>query len=351
MIKDKNIKRICLKKSATVRECIRVIDNNKQGIALIVDTQGHLKGTVTDGDIRRFILAGRSIDESVSLVMWTKPLTVPLGTSEKEIKELMNKHLVRHIPIVDSTGCPYKIINIRDIVSEENVCQYAVIMAGGRGERLKPITENIPKPMIKLADNKPILESIINDLKESNIVDIYISVNYKTDIIENYFKDGSEYGVNISYLKEDKKLGTAGALTLLPHVPSNPILVINGDVLTKTNFLQLIEFHKQHRCVMTVAASQYMLNIPYGVLNISSHYLLGIEEKPEKRFLCNAGIYMLNTEALTLIPRDSEFDMTDLIKELIRKGLPVTTFPIHEYWVDIGHMDDLKKVRKDLQEF
>lgn len=351
MIKDKNIKRICLKKSATVRECIRVIDNNKQGIALIVDTQGHLKGTVTDGDIRRFILAGRSIDESVSLVMWTKPLTVPLGTSEKEIKELMNKYLVRHIPIVDSTGCPYKIINIRDIVSEESVCQYAVIMAGGRGERLKPITENIPKPMIKLADNKPILESIINYLKESNIVDIYISVNYKTDIIENYFKDGSEYGVNISYLKEDKKLGTAGALTLLPHVPSNPILVINGDVLTKTNFLQLIEFHKQHRCVMTVAASQYMLNIPYGVLNISSHYLLGIEEKPEKRFLCNAGIYMLNTEALTLIPRDSEFDMTDLIKELIRKGLPVTTFPIHEYWVDIGQMDDLKKVRKDLQEF
>lgn len=351
MIKDKNIKRICLKKSATVRECIGVIDNNKQGIALIVDTQGRLKGTVTDGDIRRFILAGRSIDESVSLVMWTKPLTVPLDTPEKEIKELMNKHLVRHILIVDSIGCPHKIVNLRDIVSKESVSQYAVIMAGGKGERLRPITENIPKPMIKLADNKPILESIINDLKENNVVNIYISVNYKTDIIEGYFKDGSAFGVNITYLKEDKKLGTAGALTLLPETPSSPILVINGDVLTKTNFLQFIEFHKQHRCVMTVAAAQYMLNIPYGVLNISSHYLIGIEEKPEQRFLCNAGIYMLNSEALSLIPRDSEFDMTDLIKELIRKGLPVTTFPIHEYWVDIGQMDDLKKVQKDSQEF
>ncbi len=350
MIKDKNISQICLKETDSVRKCISVIDKNKQGIALILDTQGRLVGTVTDGDIRRFILAGHAIDESVTSVMWTKPLTVSLGTSEKEIKELMNKHLVSNIPILDSTGCPSKIIHLRDIVSKESVCQYAVIMAGGKGERLKPITKNIPKPMIKLADNKPILESIINTLKESNIVNIYISVNYKTDIIESYFKDGSSYGVNISYLKEDKKLGTAGALTLLPEIPSNPILVINGDVLTKTNFLRFIEFHKQHRCVMTVAATQFMLNIPYGVLNISSHYLLGIEEKPEERFLCNAGIYMLNPEALSLIPKDSEFDMTDLIKELIRKGLPVTTFPIHEYWVDIGQMDDLKKVQKDTRE-
>ncbi len=349
-MKDKDINQFCLKESATVRDCIGVIDKNKQGIALIVDTQGRLVGTVTDGDIRRFILAGRAIDESVTNVMWTKPLTVPRGTSEKEIKELMNKHLVSNIPILDSIGCPCKIINLRDIVSDESVCQYAVIMAGGKGKRLRPITENIPKPMIKVGD-KPILENIINYLKESNVVNIYISVNYKTDIIESYFKDGSEYGVNITYLKEDKKLGTAGALTLLPEIPSNPILVINGDVITKTNFLRLIEFHTQHRCVMTVAAIQYMLKIPYGVLNISSHYLLRIEEKPEQRFLCNAGIYMLNSEALSLIPRDIEFDMTDLIKELIRKGLPVTTFPIHEYWVDIGQMDDLKKVQKDLQEF
>ena len=349
-MKDKDINQFCLKESATVRECMGVIDKNKQGIALIVNTQGRLIGTVTDGDIRRFILAGHSIDKSVASVMWTKPLTAPLGTSEKELKELMNKHLVSNIPILDSNGCPFKIINLRDIVSEEVVCQYAVIMAGGKGKRLKPITKNIPKPMIKVG-NKPILENIINYLKESAIVNIYISLNYKADIIENYFKDGSEYGVNITYLKEDKELGTAGALTLLPEIPSSPLLVINGDVITKTNFLRLIEFHKQHRCVMTVAATQYKLNIPFGVLNTSGHYLLGIEEKPEQRFLCNAGIYMLNPEALPLIPGDTEFDMTDLIIELVRKGLPVTTFPIHESWVDIGHTDDLRKAQNDLEEF
>lgn len=349
-MKDKEINRFCLKEGATVRECMGVIDKNKQGIALIVNNKGRLVGTVTDGDIRRFILAGRSIDESVTNVMWTKPLTAPLGTSEKTLKDLMNKHLLRNIPILDRNGCPCKIMNLRDLVSEEDACQYAVIMAGGKGKRLKPITENIPKPMIKVG-NKPILENIINYLKESSIVNIYISLNYKTEIIEKYFKDGSTFGVNITYLKEKKELGTAGALTLLPEIPSSPLLIINGDVITKTNFIRLIEFHKQHRCVMTVAAAQYTLNIPYGVLNISSHYLLGIEEKPEQKFLCSAGIYMLNPEALPLIPGDTSFDMTDLIQELVRKGLPVTTFPIHEYWVDIGHRDDLEKVQNDLQEF
>lgn len=348
-MKHKDISQFCLKESATVRECMAVIDENKQGITLIVDTKGRLTGTVTDGDIRRFILAGRSIDEPVTNVMWTKPLTAPLGTPEKELKELMNKHLVRNIPILDRNGCPSKIINLRDIVSEEDVPQYAVIMAGGKGRRLRPVTEDIPKPMIEVG-NKPILENIINRLKESGIVNIYISLNYKNNIIEDYFKDGSEFGANITYLKENKELGTAGALTLLPEIPSSALLVVNGDVITKTNFLRLIEFHKQHRCVMTVAATQYMLNIPYGVLNISSHYLLGIEEKPEQRFLCNAGIYMLNPEAVPLIPKDTEFDMTDLIKELVRKGLPVTTFPIHEYWVDIGDMDDLRKAQNDLKE-
>jgi dTDP-glucose pyrophosphorylase len=349
-MKDKNINQFCLKESATVRECMGVIDKNKQGIALIVDTKGRLTGTVTDGDIRRFLLAGSSLDEPVTDVMWTKPLTAPHGTSEKELKELMNKHLIRNIPILDRNGCPAKIVHLRDIISELDAYQSAVIMAGGKGKRLRPVTENIPKPMIKVG-NKPILENIINYLKESGIVNIYISLNYKTEMIEDYFKDGSQYGVNISYLKEKKELGTAGALTLLPEIPSSPLLVINGDVITKTNFLRLIEFHKLHRCVMTVAATQYTLNIPFGVLNISSHYLLGIEEKPEQRFLCNAGIYMLNPEALSLIPANTAFDMTDLIKELVRKGLPVTTFPIHEYWVDIGQMEDLRKAQNELKEF
>jgi dTDP-glucose pyrophosphorylase/CBS domain-containing protein len=349
-MKDKDINQYCLKESAAIRECMEVIDRNKQGIALIIDDQGRLIGTVTDGDIRRSILAGRSLKEPVLNVMWTNPLTAPFGASEAELKILMNKYLVRNIPILDEAGCPCKIVNLRDIVFEEDGGQCAVIMAGGEGKRLRPITENIPKPMIKVGE-KPILENIIKALTESGIVNIYISINYKADIIEDYFKDGSDYGAKITYLKEDKKLGTAGALTLLPENPLNPLLIINGDIITKTNFMRLIEFHKQHRCVMTVAAIQYMFNIPYGVLKMSEHYLLGIEEKPKQKFLCNAGIYIVNPEILPVIPKNTAFDMTDLIKELARKGLPVSAFPIHEYWIDIGHKDDLKKAQNALTEF
>lgn len=349
-MRDRDIKEFCLRESATIRECMKLIDHNKQGIALIVDRRGRLIGTVTDGDIRRFILGGGSIGGLVSNVMWTNPLTAPLGASENEVRELMSKYLVRNIPILDKTGRPCKIVNLRDLISEEEMGQIAIIMAGGEGRRLRPITEHIPKPMLKIG-GKPILENIVNTLAKNGIVNIYISINYKADVIENYFKDGSRYGVKISYLRETKKLGTIGALTLLPESPPGPFFVINGDVLTNTNFLRLSEFHKQHRCVMTVAAIQYRFKIPYGVLHMADHYLLGIEEKPQQRVLCNAGIYMINPEVLHMIPKDAEFNMTDLIKELARKGLPITTFPIHEQWIDIGQTEHLKRAQREIKDF
>lgn len=347
VMNDEDIKKFCLRESDTVRACMEVIDRNKQGIALIVDARGRLIGTVTDGDIRRFILKGGPVEEEISRVMWSNPSTAPLGTSKEEMKALMNKHLVRSIPLLDEAGRPRKIVDLRDIASEEHVGQCAVIMAGGEGKRLRPLTANTPKPMMKLGD-KTILENIIGSLIKSGIVDVYISLNYKADVIEDYFGDGSDFGAKITYLREDRKLGTAGALTLLPETPSKPVLVINGDVVTNTNLLRLIEFHKQHRCIMTVAAVQYMFNIPYGVLNLSGHYLLGIEEKPKKTFLCNAGIYMINPEVLPIIPKNAKFDFTDLIKELVRKGLPVTTFALLECWIDVGQIDDLQKAQNVL---
>ena len=343
-MKDKDINRFCVKENDSIRSCMEVIDQNKQGIALIVNTEQRLTGTVTDGDIRRIILAGKSLEGPVSKIMWTDPLSTSSDSSETEIKELMNRYLVRNIPILDENGCPCRIVNLRDLVPEEDGGQCAVIMAGGEGKRLRPITEGIPKPMIEVG-GKPILESIIKALTQNGIPRMFISVNYKADVIEDYFQDGSNHGAEITYLKEEKKLGTAGALTLLPEIPSKFLLVINGDVITKTNFSRLIDFHRAHRCVMTVAATQYVFDIPYGVLELSGHYLLGIKEKPKKRFLCNAGIYMINTEVLPLIPKDTEYDMTDLIKTLVAKGLPVTTFPVHEHWIDIGRMEDLKRVK------
>lgn len=345
-MKYKKIIQYCIKENSSIRKCMEVIDKNKQGIALVLNDKEKLVGTVTDGDIRRFILSGHSIEEPVTKVMMTRAITAPFGTSEKEIKELMNNYLVRSIPILDKNGIPCRIVHLQDIVSEEHVEQTAVIMAGGEGKRLKPITEDIPKPMLKVA-GKPILENIINDFTEHGIANIYISVNYKANVIKDYFGDGSKFGAKITYIRENKKLGTAGALTLLSEFPLNPFIVINGDVITKTNFSRLIEFHKHHRCVMTVAAIQYKMKIPYGVLNLSGHYLLGIKEKPQQKFFCNAGIYIINPEVLALIPKNSEFNMTDLIEEIVKKGLPISTFPLHEFWIDIGEFEELKKAKKE----
>ena len=345
--KEFDVKASCVDESLSVRECMRIIDRNKQGIALVVDKDGRLVGTVTDGDIRRFTLAGRSIDEPVSSVMWTNPLTAPVGTPESELKELMNRHLIRNIPLLDMDGRPQRIVNMMDFIGNEETGVSAVVMAGGEGRRLRPITDTIPKSLVKVGD-RPVLEDIIISLARAGIVDIYISLNYMADLIEEYFNDGSRYGVRIRYLREDKKLGTVGPLTLLPEPLRSPLLVMNGDVVTRANLLRLIDFHREHRCVMTVAATQYKFDVPYGVINTTGHYLLGIEEKPRQKFLCNAGIYMVNAEVIPLIPAYTKFNMTDLIQEVVRRGLPVTTFPIHEYWIDIGQMEDLEKAQNDI---
>lgn len=346
-MKNKDILDCCLAPSMTVRECIEVIDRNKHGIALVVDTGGRLIGTVTDGDIRRFTLANRSLDETVESVMWKTPLTARADAGEAEIRELMHKKLVRNIPLVDEAGRPVRIVNQADLLGEEDGVHVAVLMVGGEGKRLMPITETVPKPMVHVAD-KPILESIVTSLKEAGIVRLYLAINHMGEVIEEYFGDGSAFGVEISYIREDQKLGTVGALSLLPELPTTPILVMNGDVVTRTKLMRLLDYHKHHRCVMTVAATRYSFEVPLGVLDVKGHYLLGLVEKPQQHFLCNAGIYVINPEVVSLIPSGVEFNTTDLINELVRKGLPVTTFPIHEYWVDVGQVDDLKRARRDM---
>lgn len=344
----RDLNRICLKATASVHECIQLIEQNRQGIALIIDEDGRLIGTVTDGDIRRYILAGRALSEPTSEVMWTRPLTVTMDTPRTQIRELMHENMVRNIPILDTECRPVDLVNISDFVNGHDDEQIAFIMAGGEGKRLRPITETIPKPLIKVG-NKPILGNIITGFREAGIMNIYIAVNYKSDIIEEYVKNNFNHGLKLTCLKEKKKLGTAGALSLLPHTPTKPFIVINGDIITRANFGRLLDFHNEHRCVMTVAATQYMLEVPYGVLDLTGHYLMDVKEKPTEKFLCNAGIYVINPEVLSLVPKDTEFDMPDLIRTLVQKGLPITTFPIHEYWIDVGQLQQLNKARNDME--
>ena len=341
-----DLSEMCLPADATARQAMQSIERNRSGVVLITDDAGRLIGTVTDGDIRRAILAQRSLESSVVDIMCHSPITAKPEDSRERVQELMDLHRLRQIPVADDAGQPIRLWDIRDLVHRVETFPLAVVMAGGEGQRLRPLTDRIPKPMVKVGD-LPILENIVGRLVEAGIRKIYISVNYKPKVIEDYFQDGSRFGAEISYLREDCKLGTAGALALLPEPSAGPCLVINGDVLTNSNFSLLFEYHRRHHCVMTVGAVEYRVQVPYGVLKLADHYLLGIEEKPVLPFMCNAGIYVLNPEVLELVPKQQLFDMTDLLGEVLNAGLPVAAYPIHEYWLDIGQHQDLEKAREE----
>lgn len=343
-----NITNYLVKSSDGIQTVMQVINNNKDGIALVVDGNDVLVGTVTDGDIRRFMLSGRSLDEPCSRVMYERPTTANVHTCKEELVRLIKTHRIRNIPIVDDHGKPVRLFNFSDLIDGADDQNCAVIMAGGEGLRLRPLTENLPKPMIKVGGT-PVLEQIVRNLKCSGIETIFISINYRGEMIESHFRDGASLGVRIRYLREKKKLGTAGPLSLLQRQrvsSGGQVLVINGDVVTDVGFDRLLEFHSQHRSVLSVAAIEYRLNIPYGVLNIAGNHVVSVEEKPTRRFLCNAGIYVIEPDILHLVPENRSYDMTDLLRDVIKRGLPVSTFPIHEHWVDIGRLEDLRRVEK-----
>lgn len=341
-----DLKKYLAAPSDTIRKAIELIDRNKDGIVLVVEKE-KLVGTITDGDIRRFLLNGRSVEELCEKVMWKTPTTALAGSTPEELRALLKKYRLTSIPLVDKEHRPVGVVSFRDLWEQAAPeSHFAVIMAGGEGKRLRPITESIPKPMIEVG-GKPVLENIVTGLAKSGIKDIQISLNYRGDIIENHFGDGSRFGVSIGYLREEKKLGTAGALSLLPSLPARPFLVMNGDVMTNVNYQRMFEFHKQHRAAITVAATMYHFRIPYGVLETAGQFVMGLKEKPSQNFLCNAGIYIVDPEMVEMIPQDESYDMIHLMDAAMKEGLPVAAFPIHEYWLDIGQKEDLDKARKE----
>lgn len=329
--------------SASIGEVAEAINREKTGFAAIIDEQGVLVGTVTDGDLRRAYLSSRDLASSIGTIMCTSPISVPAGTEPGKIAELANRHRIQQIVIVDGLRHPVDVATSRaGLPNMPSIFGSAVIMAGGEGKRLRPYTENIPKPMLEVK-GKPILEHLIKNLVSCGIARLFISVNYKADVIIDYFKDGRNYGVEIIYLRENEKLGTAGSLGLLPEMPDQPMLVMNGDVLTNIDYSDFYAFHRKHRGVLTVATTEYKVRVPFGTMSIANQFLVDITEKPEVRFQCNAGVYALEPEVLQYIPPKQMFDMTTLMQDLIHTGLPVGVFPIHEQWMDVGRPEDLLK--------
>lgn len=339
---------------SSIREVMACIDRNAKGIALIVDEERHLIGTVTDGDIRRAILAEmdlslpvRKLLEQRTATPYPQPITAVVGTSDAELLRLMNKHLVRHIPLVDEEGRAVDIALLSDLLQEYELSLTAVVMAGGYGTRLRPLTEEIPKPMLPVG-GRPLLEQIVEQLRRAGIRRVNITTHYKAEIIAQHFGDGRRFGVEIEYVQEDQPLGTAGALSLL-HGSDEPILVINGDILTRVDFRAMLDFHREHRADMTVAVRQYEFRVPYGVIETNGAIVAGITEKPVMQHFINAGIYLLNPGVCQFIPNSRPYDMPDLISRLIAEQRRVVSFPIREYWLDIGHIEDYHKALADVE--
>ena len=310
-------------------------------VLAIVDSGGKVVGTLSDADVRRAVLDGKSPEVPVSEAM-AEPVTAPATSSDDELLRVVMAHRSLGVPLVKDD----KFVDVRlaaDLPQWEEPLPIAVVMAGGRGQRLRPLTDKVPKPLLKVGSTS-IIERIISALGAAGVLDVYLSVNYKASSFEDRLGSGDDLGVSLTYLRERKKLGTAGSLSMLPEPPEGPILVTNADILTRLDFTDLFDYHRSHGGPVTVAAVHHVTQIPYGVVRVENGRLSAIEEKPELRVLCNAGIYVLSPEVLQLVRADESLDMPELIERALGEGMPVNVFPILERWFDIGSPEDFQRV-------
>ena len=344
----KNLKKYLVHKELTLRKSLKKLNIINGEILFVIDDFKAVIGTVTDGDIRRGLLRNISLNVPITEVMQKNFIYLNEDTSKDEaIKVLRHKNL-RQIPVLDINK---KLINL---FTEENIDKtvykdnLVLIMAGGRGERLQPATNNCPKPMLKIG-KKPILEIIIEQFIKDGFRNFCISVNYLKDIIINYFGDGSKWGVSIHYLKEEKPLGTAGSIALFQKEPNDSFICVNGDVLTKVDYNKLLTFHKNNKSEITICLREHLTNIPYGVVKVkkNGNKVVNITEKPTYTYLINAGVYVIEPSVIKMIPQNEFFDMDNLIKKMIFNKQKVLSFVLNDYWLDIGHVEALEMARKE----
>jgi dTDP-glucose pyrophosphorylase len=337
----------------SIRGTMAVIDQHGKGIALVVDEQQHLLATITDGDIRRAILAGLDLNQPVMCLKQAQhnvppalPITATLGTTEAEILALMQTHVVRQVPLLDDEGRVAELAVIDDLLQETELAVTGVIMAGGYGSRLMPLTETVPKPMLPV-NGRPLLEHMLDKLQRAGIRSVNVATHYLSDSIVDYFHDGSEFGVRLNYFPEAEPLGTAGALAKMSS-GIDPLLVINGDILTGVDFRAMLHYHREHDAQLTVGVRQYDIEVPFGVVETDGFKVTRIAEKPVLRHFINAGIYFVNPAMCRLVPQNRYFDMPDLIEAVIASGSTVVSFPVREYWLDVGQLEQYQKAEADV---
>ncbi len=340
------LKSLTIGPEVTVREAISAIDRSRRQIALVIDTDGRLLATVTDGDVRRGILRGVDLEGPVTQVMHRTPTVVREGGDDREVRRLIREYKLQHVPVLDADGRLIDLATVEEVFGVAPQDTRVVLMAGGLGKRLRPLTETVPKPMLPVG-GKPLLEQIIGVFADQGFHRISISVNYRKEIVQDYFGDGKSFGVEIDYIEEDEPMGTAGALSLLKERPKRPFIVMNGDLLVSMRFDRLLKFHNDMDAVGTMVVREFEYQVPYGVVRSDGDLMTGIEEKPTERYFVNGGIYVLSPDALDAIQPHEALDMPTLLTNLKGDGQRVAVFPMSEYWRDIGRIGDLEAARTE----
>jgi dTDP-glucose pyrophosphorylase len=334
--------------STTLEEAIRTLDREALRIVLVVDDERRLLGTLTDGDVRRSLLSQVPLNVEVQRVMCSTPHTVERGWSRDRVLSVMEAHQLLQLPVLDKERRVVGLETLHGLLKKKQYNNPVFLMAGGFGSRLRPLTQSCPKPLLKVGE-KPILELILDSFKNAGFHRFFISTHYMPEMIKDYFGDGSRWGVNIRYVHEDVPLGTGGALGLLPHDEIDlPLFMMNGDLLTTLNFQNLLEFYNSHSGVATMCVREYEQRIPYGVVQSDGHRITSIVEKPVSKFFINAGIYLLSPDLVKSVSPGTYLDMPTLLDREIAAGNSVNMFPVHEYWLDIGRMEDFQRAQADV---
>lgn len=340
-----NFKNTILRSDSSIADAIKSLNKSRLNVILVLDKNKKYIGTITDGDIRRHLTDNLNLKTKISKIT-NKSSKFLIGRNSRDsIIDLMLKYKIQRLPILNQKRFPIKLILIEDFINKINNDYPIVIMAGGRGKRMMPLTKKVPKPMLRI-NNKPIIKHIIEKAKIEGFKNFFISVNYLGDKIINYLKDGKKFNINIEYLKEVRALGTAGSLSILRKSIGSPILITNGDIITDLNYKNLINFHIKNKADLTVSMGLQQYENPFGIINAKGVRLISLIEKPITYNYVNAGIYVLNSDLINYIPKMKKMDMPELLKILSRKKKKICVYPILEKWFDIGDKNKLKLINE-----
>lgn len=344
---ERRLRSVTIGPEASISEAMAQLDKAATGVLLICDNARHLLGLLTDGDFRRALLKRRPLSKPCITIASSRPITAPISVSSSEALRLMKEHDISQLPVVDRDGKVQKLILSKDIVPHRELALSAVVMAGGLGTRLLPLTKKVPKPMLPVG-GRPLLELTIAQLRRAGIKNVNVTTHYLSESISDYFGSGEMFGVNLNYLQEEHPLGTAGGIKLLKQF-DDTMLVINGDVLTGVPFGAMLDYHRHYHADLTIGVRRYEVQVPFGVVECEDVHVQKLEEKPSLSFFINAGTYLIEPAVRDFIPAGQRFDMTELIGKLIDAGRIVVSFPIMEYWLDMGRHEDYAKAQQDVR--